>query len=438
MAMKIKAFSVLMVATMFVAGCHSVEPWWERSSGVYFTNNAQQIEERRAITAERQASRAQRKEQIETVSVAPQVQAANDTAQQNASQKPSRLRQAGDRTMTAVGSAVTKTANFVSDLGIRVDNHEYQKMMAMRPVGSPFTTALFYHYRNAMDSAREQSLMWNRRHQIMRKARMAAEGDTPMPEKPEEWDGSWTIFTDLFGRRNRQDNPVEIGHKRLLLAMNRGAREVAPQQAAAAQAAYDCWVINGAKNSLGLSCADTFKARLLETERLLAKMVDPLVDDAAGRDRDNLSGSADLPALAPDEMLIADLPDILGMSEQSTFRPLGDVALQDVLYLVFFDFNKSSLNASAEPILDAIAEDVDNRPDLRRVVVIGHTDTSGSASYNERLSRQRAQAVRTALSQRGVPAEKVTLRAAGESQLRVPTDDNTREPANRRAEITFE
>ncbi|MDF3025525.1 MAG: OmpA/MotB domain protein, partial [Alphaproteobacteria bacterium] len=70
--------------------------------------------------------------------------------------------------------------------------------------------------------------------------------------------------------------------------------------------------------------------------------------------------------------------------------------------------------------------------------IIGHTDSSGSTNYNEKLSVKRANAVRDGLIARGLSAEMVRVESRGESDLLVKTADNVREPANRRAQITLE
>jgi outer membrane protein OmpA-like peptidoglycan-associated protein len=70
-----------------------------------------------------------------------------------------------------------------------------------------------------------------------------------------------------------------------------------------------------------------------------------------------------------------------------------------------------------------------------RVIVVGHTDTSGSPAYNVRLSERRAKAVADALVGQGVGAGALQVDWKGETQLAVPTPDGTKEPLNRRSTI---
>lgn len=72
------------------------------------------------------------------------------------------------------------------------------------------------------------------------------------------------------------------------------------------------------------------------------------------------------------------------------------------------------------------------------VHVEGHTDSSHTQEYNERLSVQRAQAVRTALLNRGVDASRIVIEGFGETQLLFPQELTDEEKArNRRVDVWF-
>ncbi len=85
-------------------------------------------------------------------------------------------------------------------------------------------------------------------------------------------------------------------------------------------------------------------------------------------------------------------------------------------------------------MISRAAENV-RRGGVSRIAVTGHADRSGADAYNMALSQRRANAVRDALVRAGVPANRITTTARGESQPLVPTADGVREPQNRRAEI---
>lgn len=88
---------------------------------------------------------------------------------------------------------------------------------------------------------------------------------------------------------------------------------------------------------------------------------------------------------------------------------------------VTFEFGSAELAAESDPLLDRIAETIDQCPDAR-FEVEGHTDASGSSTVNLRLSERRAQAVLRQLSTRGVPVS--DMRAIGYGSSR-PIADNT-------------
>jgi OOP family OmpA-OmpF porin len=112
------------------------------------------------------------------------------------------------------------------------------------------------------------------------------------------------------------------------------------------------------------------------------------------------------------------------------------MSAEDSMYLVFFDFDKAVITSGAESVLDAVAAEAKKRG-ATKVDVVGHTDSSGSNAYNERLAVRRANAVRDALAARGLDASGMNVDGRGERELLVKTADNVREPANRRAQISF-
>lgn len=73
-----------------------------------------------------------------------------------------------------------------------------------------------------------------------------------------------------------------------------------------------------------------------------------------------------------------------------------------------------------------------------RITVLGHADRTGGEAHNLSLSLRRADAVERALVAAGVPARRVGVAAAGESRLRVETEDEVAEPLNRRVELLFQ
>lgn len=105
-------------------------------------------------------------------------------------------------------------------------------------------------------------------------------------------------------------------------------------------------------------------------------------------------------------------------------------------YMVFFDFDKSTLTPEAKRIIASAASDFKSGRYVR-IVVTGHTDTMGTVRYNQKLSERRASAVKSEFARLGVTSDQVMTVGAGKSSLLVPTSDHVREAQNRRAEIVF-
>ncbi|MEA5501693.1 outer membrane beta-barrel protein [Halotia wernerae UHCC 0503] len=106
-------------------------------------------------------------------------------------------------------------------------------------------------------------------------------------------------------------------------------------------------------------------------------------------------------------------------------------------FLVFFDFDRSNLTPEASRIIGQAAT-ASRQGNVTRITATGHTDTSGTPQYNQRLSERRAAAVRDELVRQGIPANQIVTVGRGESELRVRTADGVREPQNRRVEIVLQ
>ena len=106
-------------------------------------------------------------------------------------------------------------------------------------------------------------------------------------------------------------------------------------------------------------------------------------------------------------------------------------------FMVFFDWDRSNLSAQAMTTIQQAAAAYKSRGSAR-VTATGHTDTSGSEAYNMALSLRRANTVKDALVQQGVPSTAISVVGRGEANLLVQTGDGVREPQNRRVEIVMD
>ncbi len=100
---------------------------------------------------------------------------------------------------------------------------------------------------------------------------------------------------------------------------------------------------------------------------------------------------------------------------------------------IYYEFNKAR-SAETQAKIDRIL-DIGQFCNVDSISVVGHTDTVGSAAYNQRLSERRAQDARDELVRDGVDAAKISSSGAGETQLFVQTADGVKEDLNRRTEV---
>ena len=102
---------------------------------------------------------------------------------------------------------------------------------------------------------------------------------------------------------------------------------------------------------------------------------------------------------------------------------------------VLFEFGKASLNMiEAAPYLDRVAQLLKDKSSAD-LLLEGHTDNVGSASFNQALSQRRADVVRDALLARGVPEARIKSLGVGLSKPLAPNDTETGRKLNRRVEI---
>jgi len=99
-----------------------------------------------------------------------------------------------------------------------------------------------------------------------------------------------------------------------------------------------------------------------------------------------------------------------------------------------FDFNRAEVNPSGRDILDHAVKVLRDNPGLR-VTVEGHTDSVGSAAYNQKLSERRAQAVKRYLVRQGIDPSRITTEGYGKSRPIASNETEEGRAQNRRADI---
>jgi len=113
----------------------------------------------------------------------------------------------------------------------------------------------------------------------------------------------------------------------------------------------------------------------------------------------------------------------------------GDDLLLRMPSGITFDYDRFDVKPQFQSTLDEVARTL-SQYNQTYIDVLGHTDTTGSAEYNQGLSERRARAVADYLVARGVAGQRMATRGYGESQpLYNPDDTEQKRAANRRVEI---
>ncbi|QEM83669.1 OmpA family protein [Halomonas binhaiensis] len=114
----------------------------------------------------------------------------------------------------------------------------------------------------------------------------------------------------------------------------------------------------------------------------------------------------------------------------------GDNIVLNMPSSVTFGFDSSDLTGNASTALNDVANVLTQYPETT-INIAGHTDSTGDAGYNQKLSERRAQAVGSYLQGRGVAANRLAMMGYGENQPIASNDTEEGRAQNRRVEITL-
>ncbi len=103
---------------------------------------------------------------------------------------------------------------------------------------------------------------------------------------------------------------------------------------------------------------------------------------------------------------------------------------------LLYDFDSEVVKPAARENLRNLANSLDKYPDTR-VLLAGHTDAVGDATYNQRLSERRAAAAARALVEAGVPNSRLTTAGLGMREPIASNDTETGRAENRRVEVAI-
>ena len=101
---------------------------------------------------------------------------------------------------------------------------------------------------------------------------------------------------------------------------------------------------------------------------------------------------------------------------------------------ISFDTGRSDIKPNFQPVLERFAATL-NENQATNVVIIGHTDSTGTPEINQPLSVDRAARTRDYLAGRGVNPARITIEGRGEREPIASNTDNSGRARNRRVEI---
>lgn len=138
-------------------------------------------------------------------------------------------------------------------------------------------------------------------------------------------------------------------------------------------------------------------------------------------------------ALVP---VVAPAPVVVAPPVAAPVVPVAPPAATKVTYAAdaFFDFDKSVIKPAGKEKLDDLIGKIKDI-NLEVIIAVGHTDSVGSDSYNQKLSVRRSEAVKAYLVSKGIEKNRVYTEGKGEKQ---PVADNKTAEGrskNRRVEI---
>jgi outer membrane protein OmpA-like peptidoglycan-associated protein len=108
---------------------------------------------------------------------------------------------------------------------------------------------------------------------------------------------------------------------------------------------------------------------------------------------------------------------------------------QPATFSLYFQSGTNRLTAESKGLVPDILTAIASRKS-KDISVVGHTDRVGAENLNFRLSRKRADAIKSLLASEGVQPDLIHVDAHGESNPLIPTADEVAEPKNRRVDVT--
>ena len=131
--------------------------------------------------------------------------------------------------------------------------------------------------------------------------------------------------------------------------------------------------------------------------------------------------------------------NIQPLDQETVRKTYGDslqaLPARSLSFILYFISGSSELTETSKQALDNIIEQIERTEPPVVLNIIGHTDATGSTTYNNALSMDRARAVEALLRSSGAPIETIRIQSFGENDQLIPTPNGVPEPKNRRVEV---
>ena len=277
-------------------------------------------------------------------------------------------------------------------------------------IGGDFDQSLAREYQELAIYEADEMYDWPDAALFSRKAIMASHGQSPVPEQIDDWnlpDGTITEFSDA----------------RLLLtnSLDSGFREEIPQQAAKAQASFDCWIEQqeeGWQTAHITKCKQNFR-------------------NAMGHWAEQNSPNDTYQSNVYSPVYTAEIVSSVSAQKKDTghchsSNPADMSASKE--FRIQFQHNSAQLNPAADDALIEVALHA-RALEVAEVFAEGHADLSGTNKYNLNLSLDRTLTVWQRLVSLGVPVEKLWLGPRGETQPLSNTGNDAPNAQDRRVLI---
>ena len=258
-----------------------------------------------------------------------------------------------------------------------------------------FQEHLLYNYKINASFEAEEMHDWNSAKLYSEKALRALSGENIYPEKITYWKLPAETAKDI---RSGYINLLSIYDEVIIKDPKNLAKAISSLDCWAEQEEekWQTWDIDKCKNDFHTAMHDIYNL-LTEEEKIEAtKLTEQEAEE--------------------------DTPQVVIVTENEK---------KEVMQIIYFDFDNSKLSAVSKNTLFNFLD----KNKLSRYIIFGHTDTKGSSKYNMDLSIKRAESVNQALLDHGITPDDISIIGKGENELAIDTPDNTKHPANRRAEV---